>query len=175
MLAHDQWPPADSNVRGSLVQVKDIIFRRTEGSYDLDFHTAPQRQYIIMLNGAVDVTTTDHETRRFADGDILLVEDTMGQQLDAPLVHIMRVFSSTSGEAWCSLRQLLRCAPTCAARNTQTLATSCLSRGAAFLRCRQRPQVKGCGWRHKDEHLCDPRIGGQGLTQAVNACNPCRA
>ena len=31
-----------------------------------------------MLNGAVDVTTTDHETRRFADGDILLVEDTTG-------------------------------------------------------------------------------------------------
>eukprot|EP00891_Asterochloris_glomerata_P005144 jgi/Astpho2/5144/Aster-06355 len=60
-------------------KVKDIIFRRTEGSYDLDFHTAPQRQYIVMLNGAVDVTTTDHETRRFADGDILLVEDTTGK------------------------------------------------------------------------------------------------
>ena len=80
-----------SNVMGLLafVQVKDIIFRKTEGSYDLDFHTAPQRQYIIMLQGAVDVTTTDHDTRRFADGDILLVEDTTGQQLDVPLTHIM--------------------------------------------------------------------------------------
>ena len=70
-----------------------------------------------MLNGAVDVTTSDHETRRFADGDILLVEDTTGQQLVAPLTNIMRVFSSTSGDTWCSMRQLLRFVPTCAAHS----------------------------------------------------------
>ena len=168
---------------GSLVQVKDMIFRRTEGSYDLDFHTAPQRQYIIMLNGAVDVTTSDHKTRRFADGDVLLVEDTTGQQLDAPLTHIMRVFSSTSAETWCSLRQLLRFVPTCAAHSIQPLATTRLSGGAASLLCRQRPQVKGCGWWHQDKYFCDPGISGQGLTQAgvrsaeeaLNACDSCKA
>ena len=35
-----------------------------------------QRQ---VFEGGVDVTTTDGVTKRFADGDVLLVEDTTGQ------------------------------------------------------------------------------------------------
>ena len=31
-----------------------------------------------MVAGGVDVTTTDGVTKRFADGDVLLVEDTTG-------------------------------------------------------------------------------------------------
>ncbi|RUS19018.1 hypothetical protein BC937DRAFT_87872 [Endogone sp. FLAS-F59071] len=58
---------------------KGIIFRETDGSYDLDFHNAPRKQYILILNGAVDITTTDGVTRRFKDGDIFLVEDTTGR------------------------------------------------------------------------------------------------
>lgn len=144
MLPHQRLLAAEQckGPSGSLVQVKDIIFRRTDGSYDLDIHTAPQRQYIVMLNGAVDVTTTDHETRRFADGDILLVEDTTGEQLDAPFAHIMRVSSRSSGKTWCSLRQLLCHAPTCAACTT---ASGHIVHGAEV----QRPCGAGKGHKSK--------------------------
>jgi hypothetical protein len=61
------------------VRATGIIFRRTGPDYDYDWHTAPQRQYIIMLNGAVDVEIGDGTVRRFSTGDILLAEDTTGR------------------------------------------------------------------------------------------------
>lgn len=61
------------------VDATGIIFRRTDPDYDYDWHNAPQRQYIIMLDGAVDVEIGDGTERRFSTGDILLVEDTTGR------------------------------------------------------------------------------------------------
>lgn len=60
------------------VNATGIIFRRTGPDYDYDWHNAPQRQYIIMLDGAVDIEITDGTVRRFSTGDILFVEDTTG-------------------------------------------------------------------------------------------------
>ncbi|SMO58211.1 hypothetical protein [Gracilimonas mengyeensis] len=56
-----------------------IIFRRTDPDYNYDWHNAPRRQYIIMLDGAVDVEIGDGTVRRFSTGDIVLVEDTTGR------------------------------------------------------------------------------------------------
>lgn len=56
-----------------------IIFRETGGDYDFDFHNAPQRQYIIMLDGEIEITTGLGDKRRFKSGDILLAEDTTGR------------------------------------------------------------------------------------------------
>lgn len=56
-----------------------IIFRETEGDYDFDWHNAPQRQYIILLEGQIEVTIGDGSKRRFQAGDIVFVEDTEGQ------------------------------------------------------------------------------------------------
>lgn len=56
-----------------------IIFRRTEPDYNYTWHNAPQRQYIIMLDGAVDVEIGDGTVRRFSTGDVLLAEDTTGR------------------------------------------------------------------------------------------------
>lgn len=61
------------------VNATGIIFRKTEPSYDYDWHNAPQRQYIIMLDGAVDVEIGDGTVRRFSTGDILLAEDITGR------------------------------------------------------------------------------------------------
>lgn len=61
------------------VDATGIIFRRTGPDYDYDWHNAPQRQYIIMLDGAVDVEIGDGTVRRFSTGDILLVEDVTGR------------------------------------------------------------------------------------------------
>lgn len=61
------------------VKATGIIFRRTDPDYDYDWHNAPRRQYIIMLDGAVDVEIGDGTVRRFSTGDILLAEDVTGR------------------------------------------------------------------------------------------------
>ena len=56
-----------------------IIFRRTVGEYNLDWHPAPRRQYIVNLDAAVQITASDGEVRIIKAGEILLVEDTCGK------------------------------------------------------------------------------------------------
>jgi hypothetical protein len=59
--------------------VKGIIFREVPPSYDYDFHNAPQKQYIILLDGGVEIETSTGEKRIFPTGEILLAEDTTGK------------------------------------------------------------------------------------------------
>jgi hypothetical protein len=56
-----------------------IIFRETSPDYDLDWHPAPRRQYIINLDGGVQITASDGEVRVINAGEVLLVEDTHGK------------------------------------------------------------------------------------------------
>lgn len=59
--------------------VKSIVFREVAPSYDYDFHNAPDRQYIVLLEGGVEIETSLGEKRSFPTGSILLVEDTTGK------------------------------------------------------------------------------------------------
>ena len=56
-----------------------IIFRQTGGDYDLDWHPAPRRQYIINLDAGVRITASDGESREIGAGEVILVEDTTGK------------------------------------------------------------------------------------------------
>lgn len=56
-----------------------VIFRETAGDYDLDWHTAPRRQYIVNLDAAVELTASDGETRVIGAGEVIFVEDTTGK------------------------------------------------------------------------------------------------
>ena len=56
-----------------------VIFRQTAGDYNLDWHPAPRRQYIINLDAAVEITAGDGEVRLIGAGEVLLVEDTEGK------------------------------------------------------------------------------------------------
>jgi hypothetical protein len=56
-----------------------VIFRENEPGYDWDFHHAPARQLIILLDGAIEIEVSDGEKRSFSGGDVLLVEDTWGK------------------------------------------------------------------------------------------------
>ena len=56
-----------------------IIFRETSESYDYDFHVAPRRQYVINLDGAVEITVGSGEKRVMGVGEMFLAEDTTGQ------------------------------------------------------------------------------------------------
>ena len=56
-----------------------IIFREVPTTYDLDWHPAPRRQYIINLDAGVEITASDGESRKISAGEVLLVEDTTGK------------------------------------------------------------------------------------------------
>jgi len=56
-----------------------IIFREVPPSYDLDWHPAPRRQYIINLDAGVQITASDGEARTIGAGQVILVEDTTGR------------------------------------------------------------------------------------------------
>jgi hypothetical protein len=56
-----------------------VIFREVELSYDYDFHTAPQRQYIVLLDGEIEIETSLGDKRVFKAGEVLLLEDTSGK------------------------------------------------------------------------------------------------
>lgn len=70
---------------GSIGRLSDIlpatgvVFREVEPTYDYDFHTAPQKQYIILLDGEIEIQTSLGEKRTFGPGQVLLVEDTTGK------------------------------------------------------------------------------------------------
>ncbi|MBU1097927.1 MAG: hypothetical protein KKB34_15695 [Bacteroidetes bacterium] len=75
-------PLFDSGEIGRLSQsqsVSGIIFRETDGDYDYNYHNAPQRQYIIMLDGEIEIETSLGDVKRFIAGDIILAEDTTGR------------------------------------------------------------------------------------------------
>lgn len=73
---------ADGGEIGCLSEVfpcEGVIFRENDESYDYDWHNAPRRQYIVLLDGAIEIEVSDGETRQFGGGDVLLVEDTTGR------------------------------------------------------------------------------------------------
>jgi len=58
---------------------KGVMFREVSGNYDLDFHTAPRRQFVVNLTGSVDIEIGDGTVRRMGPGSILLAEDITGR------------------------------------------------------------------------------------------------
>ena len=69
----------DTGRLSTLVPACGIIFRETPGDYHYKWHNAPQRQYIVMLEGSVEIEIGDGSKGLFHSGDILLAEDTTGQ------------------------------------------------------------------------------------------------
>jgi len=56
-----------------------IIFRETDGDYQYSWHNAPRRQFVIQLEGELEIEIGDGTKRRLGVGDILLAEDTTGR------------------------------------------------------------------------------------------------
>src|SRR5262245_30616034 len=70
------------------VAVKSLQFRRTNQDYNLDWHPAPSRQFVITLSGESEVELEGGKKLRLGPGHILLAEDTTGQG------HISRAIGS---------------------------------------------------------------------------------
>jgi hypothetical protein len=61
------------------IAARSVIFRTNEPGYDYDWHTAPERQLIVLLDGAIEIEVSDGSRRTLRGGEILLVEDTTGR------------------------------------------------------------------------------------------------
>jgi hypothetical protein len=75
-----EW--VEENYAGLLSQrfpATGLIFRQVPPTYDLDWHNAPRRQYIINLDAGVRVTASDGESREIGAGEVFLVEDVTGK------------------------------------------------------------------------------------------------
>jgi hypothetical protein len=59
--------------------VRSLQFRLNDADYDWDFHNAPARQFVILLDGEIEITTSRGEKRVFSGGDVLMVEDVHGK------------------------------------------------------------------------------------------------
>ena len=75
-----EWAEATATGHlGAPIPVSALIFRETKPDYDLDWHPAPRRQYIINLVGGVQLTASDGEARIIDAGEVILVEDISGK------------------------------------------------------------------------------------------------
>jgi quercetin dioxygenase-like cupin family protein len=75
------YPLTDGGPIGHLSQsvaVKEVLFRKVPAGYN-DLHTAPQKQYVVLLNGGVEIETSLGEKRKLEQGEVLLMEDTTGK------------------------------------------------------------------------------------------------
>ena len=75
-------PLADAGAIGRLSEpwpAGAVVFRANDPSYDYDWHRAPRRQLVVLLDGEIEIEVGDGEKRRFRGGDVVLVEDTGGR------------------------------------------------------------------------------------------------
>jgi hypothetical protein len=77
-----------AGLMSALMKATGVVFRETDGNYNFDFHNAPRRQYVVNLEGEVEIEVGDGTKRLLRSGDILLAEDTTGQG------HISRAVNS---------------------------------------------------------------------------------
>jgi quercetin dioxygenase-like cupin family protein len=63
----------------SLQSAKGIVFRRSEPGYFSDWHNAPRRQFVITLEGEVEIGLGDGTVHRFGPGHVTLAEDLTGK------------------------------------------------------------------------------------------------
>jgi hypothetical protein len=68
MIRYGPWP------------VSEILFvEPPQGLADWEPHVAPRKQWGILLAGSAAIVTSDGQRREFGPGDVLLLEDTVGE------------------------------------------------------------------------------------------------
>ena len=78
LASTDYAPPAPPLDLASFTPATQFGFMRAPAGWSSDWHPSATRNIFFVLSGEWDVTASDGETRRFAAGSVLLVEDTSG-------------------------------------------------------------------------------------------------
>lgn len=67
-------------IRSSNIFASPLVqFAELPAGLDQTWHPAPRRQIVAILGGAVEVTTTDGQSRRFGAGQVFLADDMGGK------------------------------------------------------------------------------------------------
>lgn len=75
-------PLTDAGPIGSLselMRAEGAVFRVSPGPFEHDWHPAPARQLIVLLDGEIEIEVGTGERRRLRGGDVVLAEDTRGR------------------------------------------------------------------------------------------------
>lgn len=92
------YPLTDAGPIGFLsdrFKVKELVFRKVSPTYD-DFHTAPQRQYVVLLDEGVEIETSLGEKRVFSPGEILVA----ALSICSPINSISQALKKLSRDRW---------------------------------------------------------------------------
>ena len=87
----DFAPPAPAISLSTAFKAQTVAVMSSPAGWHGDWHPAPQRQFIFILTGELEVEASDGEVRRFGPGSVVLVEDTFGKG------HVSRVASNERG------------------------------------------------------------------------------
>ena len=68
-----------SSELSEMIKVTGLQFRRTPPNYFVDWHPAPQRQYVITLSGRGEIELVGGKKIALTPGHILLAEDVTGK------------------------------------------------------------------------------------------------
>lgn len=63
----------------SLMATKGVVFNTAALGRFSDWHTAPRRQFVINLEGEVEIGLADGSVHRFGPGHVTLAEDLTGK------------------------------------------------------------------------------------------------
>jgi hypothetical protein len=74
----DFAPPAPPLGLGPVTGARSVRFIGADVGWDSPPHPAPARQWVVMVRGSVEATTSEGEVRRFTPGMAVLLEDTTG-------------------------------------------------------------------------------------------------
>ena len=93
MSAIDFAPPSPPIEVSAFTGAGQFAFLRAPAGWFGDWHPAPARQFLVVLEGAFEVSTSDGDRRSFEPGAVLLVEDTTGKG------HVTRVVGDADASA----------------------------------------------------------------------------
>ena len=79
LLLHDYAPPAPPLRLSAFMPATQFGFMQAPTGWSSDWHPSSARNLFFVLTGEWEVRASDGETRRFAVGEVLLVEDTTGK------------------------------------------------------------------------------------------------
>jgi hypothetical protein len=63
----------------NLQSTQGIVFRTSQPGHFSDWHNAPRRQFVITLEGEVEIGLGDGTVHRFGPGHVTLAEDLTGR------------------------------------------------------------------------------------------------
>lgn len=68
----------DAEQFASLRAPSSMLLNETDAGHQYDWHNAPKKQWVITLQGEIEVELRDGTTKRFGAGSIILAEDLSG-------------------------------------------------------------------------------------------------